>query len=120
MALPTGVSKDSIRAVYELLADTSAGEWETVSASQTDQVMGPTGAIGDWLTGILVVPANTSPGNIQIKDGAGSAITVFTGGATSVADLKPFYIQIGLRSLAGAWKLTTGASVSAIGIGNFT
>ncbi len=96
------------------------GQYETVAASQTDQVMGPTGAKGDYLTGILVVPATTSPGVIQIKDGSGSAITVFTGGATSVANLTPFFISLGLVSLSGAWKVTTGANVSAIGIGSFT
>jgi hypothetical protein len=117
MAVPSGVSRDSVRGVVELLP---GNEFETVAASQTDQVMGATGAAGDLLSSILVVPATTSPGNVQIKDGGGSAITVFTGGATSVADLKPFSICLGLRSLSGAWKITTGANVSAIGIGDFT
>lgn len=96
------------------------GHYETIAASQTDQAMGATGAAGDYLAGIVVVPATTSPGVIQIKDGGGSAITVFTGGATSVASLTPFYIELGLVSLSGAWKITTGANVSAIGIGTFT
>jgi hypothetical protein len=75
---------------------------------------------GDYLAGLLVVPATTSPGAVSIKDGSGSAIPVFTGGATSVADLKPFPIPLGLVSLNGAWKVTTGANVSVIAIGNFT
>jgi hypothetical protein len=58
-------------------------EYETVAASQTDQVIGPTGATGDYLAGVLIVPATTSPGAVSIKDGAGSAIPIFTGGATS-------------------------------------
>jgi hypothetical protein len=94
--------------------------YETVAASQTDQVMGATGAIGDVLDEILVVPASTSPGAVQIKDGAGSAITVFAGGATSVADLKPFRIKIGLIATGAGWKLTTGANVSVVGVGKFT
>lgn len=96
------------------------GHYETVAAGQSDQALGATGAAGDYLRGILVIPATTSPGTIQIKDGSGSAITLFTGGATSVADLAPFFIELGLVSLAGAWKVTTGANVSAIGIGTFT
>ncbi len=95
-------------------------EYETVAASQTDQVMGPTGAKDDLLESVLIIPATTSPGAVSIKDGAGSAITIFTGGATSVADLKPFRVELGLRSVSGAWKITTGANVSAIGCGNFT
>lgn len=102
------------------VSDQFEGEYETVAASQADQVLGATGAAGDYLDSLLVVPATTSPGAISIKDGAGSAITVFAGGATSVADLKPFNIPIGLVSQAGAWKITTGANVSLVGKGNFT
>lgn len=96
---------------------------ETVAASQTDQVLGATGAAGDILDGLLVVPASTSPGNVLIQDGNGSEITVFAGGATSVADLKPFFIPLGLIALATTspgWKITTGANVSVIAVGKFT
>jgi hypothetical protein len=102
------------------LKDINAGDYETVAASQTDQALGATGATGDYLAGVLIVPATTSPGAVSIKDGAGSAITVFTGGASSVSNLVPFFVPLGILSAAGAWKLTTGASVSAIGVGNFT
>lgn len=95
-------------------------DYETVAASQTTQAMGATGAVGDLLASVLIIPATTSPGAVQIKDGASTAITIFTGGATSVADLKPFLVPLNLRSAAGAWQITTGASVSAIGIGDFT
>ncbi len=95
-------------------------EYEAVAASSTAQVMGASGAVGDYLAGVLIVPATTSPGSVAIKDGANAAITIFTGGATSVADLKPVYVPIGAKSVAGAWQVTTGAAVSAIGFGNFT
>lgn len=95
-------------------------EYETVAASATDQALGATGATGDRLSHILIIPATTSPGAVSIKDGAGSAITIFTGGASSVTNLVPFVVPLGLKSLAGAWKVTTGANVSAIGVGDFT
>lgn len=95
-------------------------EYETVAASATDQALGATGATGDLLVGLLIIPATTSPGAVSIKDGAGSAITVFTGGAASVSNLVPFYVPLGLKSVSGAWKVTTGTNVSAIGIGDFT
>ena|ERR1700738_3369724 len=91
----------------------------TVAAS-TAQTLGTTGAAGDYLAGLLIIPGTTSPGAVTIKDGSNAAITIFTGGATSVADLKPFWIPIGLRSTVGAWQITTGANVAAIGTGNFT
>jgi hypothetical protein len=95
-------------------------EYETVAASATDQALGATGGAGDYLAGVLIIPATTSPGAVSIKDGAGSAITIFTGGATSVSNLVPFFVPLGIKSGSGAWKVTTGASVSAIGVGNFT
>jgi hypothetical protein len=96
-----------------------AGEYETVAASQTAQVLGATGAAGDYISGILAIPATTSPGNVLLLDGA-TSITVFAGGATSVSNLVPFFIPLGMISISGGWKITTGAAVSCIGIGNFT
>lgn len=120
MALTPGTLTGSIEAVYQTLVEMMAGDYETVAASQTDQALGATGAVGDYLNGVLIVPATTSPGAVSIKDGAGSAITIFTGGASSVTSLVPFYVPLNIRSAGGAWKVTTGANVSAIGIGNFT
>lgn len=98
----------------------NATEYETVAASQTDQALGATGATGDLLAGVLIVPASTSPGAVSIKDGAGSAITVFAGGASSLSNLVPFYVPLGVKSAAGAWSVTTGASVSVVAAGNFS
>lgn len=93
--------------------------WETIAASQTAQVMGGAGATGDFITGILVIPATTSPGAIALLDGS-TSITVFAGGATSVSGLAPFYIQLGIYSTGGPWKITTGANVSCIAMGSFS
>jgi hypothetical protein len=94
-------------------------EYETVAASQTAQTLGATGGTGDYIAGILVVPANLNPGNVLLLDNA-TSITVFAGGTGSVSNLIPFFIPLGMTSVSGAWKITTGASVSCIGIGNFT
>jgi hypothetical protein len=93
--------------------------YETVAASATAQALGATGATGDFINGLLVVPATTSPGNVLLLDNA-TSITVFTGGATSVSNLVPFFIPLGMTSVSGAWKVTTGANVSVIGVGKFT
>jgi hypothetical protein len=100
------------------LTNFGAGEYETVAAGQTAQTLGATGATGDFISGILVVPATTSPGNVLLLDNA-TSITVFTGGASSVSNLVPFFIPLGMISVSGAWKITTGSNVSCIGIGNF-
>lgn len=91
-----------------------------VAASKTDELISATGAAGDYLEGLLIIPATTSPGAVSIKDGVGSAITVFTGGASSVSSLVPFSIPLGFKSASGAWNVTTGANVSVIAVGDFT
>jgi hypothetical protein len=98
--------------------------YKTVAASQTTQLLGASGAVDDYLAGVLIVPATTSPGNVLIRDAAGgSDITIFTGGATSVGDLRPFMVPLGIMCLtvsSPGWRLTTGANVSAVAIGKFT
>lgn len=99
----------------------SPGKYETVAASQTKQVLGATGAAGDILASVTIVPATTSPGVVNLFDSAsGSTISLFAGGATSVASLAPITIPLGMVSLAGAWCITTGANVSVVAVGDFT
>lgn len=113
---PVNVSR--VIGVVESVPD---GEYATVAASQTTQVLGAGGgAAGDILIGVLVIPASTSPGAVQVKDGGNTAVTIFAGGATSVVDLRPFWIPLGILSTNGKWQVTTGASVSAVAVGKFT
>jgi hypothetical protein len=109
----------SLATINTNINNSLVGEYETVAASQTAQVLGATGGTGDFIAGVLVIPATTSPGNVLLLDNA-TSITIFTGGASSVSNLVPFMIPLGMKSVSGAWKLTTGANVSCIGIGNFT
>ena len=109
---PSGTQNTSV-------VSTTIDDYETVAASQTAQALGATGATGDFISGILVVPASVSPGNVLLLDNA-TSITVFAGGTNSVNSLVPFFIPLGATSVSGAWKITTGANVSCIGIGKFT
>ena len=100
------------------LSITPAGlEYETVPAGQTDQVLGATGAAGDYLSHIVIQPATTGAGTCTIKDGTTVIFTFTTG---TLADLSPKTVPFGLFSVNGAWKVTTGANVAIIGIGDFT
>jgi hypothetical protein len=96
-----------------------ADEYETVAASQTDQVLGATGATGDRIAGFLINPATTSPGTVILKDGS-TTIYTFTGGASSVSNLDTIPVPLGIKSVSGAFKITTGANVSVIAVGDFT
>lgn len=114
---------NSSRSPVFLVSESGAGlaSYETVAASQSDQIVGATGAVDDYLSGVLIVPGTTSPGAVSIKDGNGSSITIFAGGAGSVATLHPFFVPIGAKSVNATtpgWKITTGANVTAIGAGS--
>ena len=97
------------------------GRYQAVAASSTDaELKNMGGQPGDVFLGVLIIPGTTSPGAVSIKDGGGSSITLFAGGATSVADLKPFFVPVRARSRAGAWSITTGANVTALAVGRFS
>lgn len=93
-------------------------QYETVAASQTAQALGPTGGAGDFIEALIIVPASVSPGVVTLLDNAIS-INILPGGASSLTELKPIYVPLGLISVSGAWKVTTGANVSVIAIGRF-
>lgn len=99
-------------------------QYETVAVSATDQVMGASGGQYDYLAGVLIIPGTAAAGAVSIKDGNGSAISIFAGGGvTALPSLVPFLVPLGLHALAGTtpgWKITTGTNVTAIGIGKFT
>ena len=90
----------------------------TVAASQTDSVLGTTGAVGDYLYKLTLVVATAATAATSIKDGSGSAISILPnspGGGIGV-----YQVEISAPSVSGAWKLTTGAGVSVIAVGSFT
>ena len=97
-------------------------QYEVVAAGVTTaQTLGLTGATGDYLAGVLVFPSLASCSAVAIIDNATTIGTFPGGGTTALTDLKPFLIPVGLYSVSGPWKITTGASgVSVVGIGKFT
>src|SRR5437764_11194291 len=98
---------------YPIFANST--QYQAVAASQANAALGPGGgAAGDYLSHITIVPASLSPGAVTIADGGGSAITIFAGGASSLTGLVPFTVALGAKSTAGAWKVTTGASLSVV------
>ena len=99
----------------------AANTYNTIAASQTAQALtgGGGGATGDYLSHCVVIPTSTSPGVVTILDNS-TAIYSFPGGSTSLSNLVPFTIPVGAKSTSGAWKITTGASLSVVCVGKFT
>jgi hypothetical protein len=92
-------------------------EYETVAASQTAQAMGATGATGDFLSHVVFQPTAVGAGTCTILD---NATVIYTYTAGTLADLKPITVAINAFSVSGAWKITTGASMTATAFGDFT
>lgn len=93
-------------------------DYETVAASQTDQVLGPVGAAGDVLERLIITVATAATAAVSIKDGTGNAISIMPnspGGGIGV-----YSVPIGARSTGGAWKVTTGAGSTVLAVGKFT
>ena len=91
-------------------------DYETVAASQTDQVMGPVGKSGDILERLVITVATAATGTVSIKDGTNSAIPI-TAANTPIG---VYAVTIAARSSAGAWKVTTGAGATVVAVGAFT
>lgn len=95
------------------------GGFRAVAPGANTQVLGTTGAAGDFLGQLICVVNTPASAQVQIKNGTGAAVTVYpniaTGGVPGT-----YVIPIGLRSTLGAWQVTTGAGVEVIACGSFT
>src|SRR5262245_31541253 len=88
--------------------------YEAVAASQTDQVMGTNGDVGDVLIRVIVsVSTSGANGTCSIKDGSGSSIPL----VPASTPIGVYSIDVGAASASGGWKITTGSAATAIGVG---
>lgn len=96
----------------------SGWQYETVAASQTDQALGATGAVGDYLSRLVITVGTAATAVVSIKDGGGSSIPIMPnspGGGIGV-----YTVYVGACSSAGAWQVTTGAGSTVVAVGMFT
>ena len=92
-------------------------QYETVAASQTEQVLGTTGAVGNYLHRLIISNVTAATASVTILDGS-TSIVIQTGAAT--VPLGIFSIELNMASASGAWKVTTGAGATVIGVGIFS
>lgn len=96
-------------------------QYEHVAASQTAQVLGPTGAVGDYLHRIVITVATAATSLVRVVDGSGTGILTHTilpnavGGGVGV-----YNVEINAVSQDGAWKITTGAGSEVMAMGIFS
>ena len=92
-------------------------QYEHVAAGQTAQVLGGTGAVGDYLHRLICTVATAATGGVTIIDGAFSHILLPASAGTGV---NTYNIEVNAISRTGAWKVTTGAGVEVIAVGIFS
>ena len=96
--------------------EVGGSEYETVAVSQTDQVLGTAGAKGDFLARLVLNVITVASAGVTITDGT-TAIVIQTAAS---AVLGAQTVEIGIRAKTGPWKVTTGAGVTAIAVGQFS
>lgn len=90
--------------------------YETVAASQTAQVLGATGAVGDYIERLVVtVTASGATGTVTLIDNATNVLVIPANTPVGV-----YSVDLGMASASGAWKVTTGAGATAVGVGIFS
>lgn len=88
--------------------------YETVAVSQTAQVLGVTGGVGDYLDKLVVTVATSATGTVSLLDKSTSI--PITAANTPIG---VYEIKLGIRSASGPWKITTGAGATVIAVGEF-
>ena len=96
-------------------AATFALPYEHVAASQTGQVLGSTGATGDYLHRLIITVSTGLTGTVSLLDNTTSHVLVAANSAIGV-----YSVEVNTKSVNGAWKVTTGAGAEVLAIGNFT
>ena len=89
--------------------------YETVAASQTAQVLGGIGAVGDYLHRIVVSVSTSLTSTVSVLDN--STIVLAIPASTPVG---VYSLEINAASASGPWKITTGAGVTVLAVGFFT
>ena len=89
--------------------------YETVAASQTAQVLGGTGAVGDYLHRIVVTVTTTGTSTLSVIDGSTTVLTMAANTPVGV-----YSLEINAATATGPWKITTGAGVTVLAVGIFS
>ena len=96
-------------------------QYEHVAASSTAQVLGTTGAKGDYIHRLICTVTTAATGNVVIVDGSGTGILTHTVlPANPVGGIGVYNVELNAVSADGAWKITTGAGVEVMAVGIFT
>jgi len=94
-----------------------AYQYETVAASATAQVLGGTGAVGDYIHRLIISVVSVATAGVTLIDGS-TSIVLLTGAASNVPGV--YSIEVNALSSTGPWKITTGAGATVVAVGIFS
>lgn len=89
--------------------------YETVAASQTAQVLGQSGAVGDTIIRLIITVNTALTSTVTILDNATSIAIM-----PATTPVGVYSIDLGVQSVSGPWKVTTGAGATVVAVGNFS
>ena len=89
--------------------------YEHVANSVTAQVLGTTGAIGDYLHRLVVTVNTAATGTVVLTDGSFAHTLVRANTPIGV-----YSLEMNAISQTTGWKVTTGAGAEVLAMGNFT
>lgn len=92
-------------------------QYETVAASQTTQMLGGSGAAGDYLHRLIVTVNTAATSTVTLTDGVVAIPIVPANVASGVGVLN---VEVNAASLVSGWKVTTGAGVTVVAVGLFS
>jgi hypothetical protein len=92
-------------------------QYETVAASQTAQVLGGAGKAGDYLHRLVVTVNTAATSTVTLTDGVTAIPIVPANVGSGVGVLN---IELNMASLTTGWKVTTGAGVTVVAVGQFS
>lgn len=102
------------------LVSVMSSEMKNLVANTPSQQLGATGAVGDQLDGIWVVPTATTVGAISVANDA--VTSVLYSGGTVGADLKGFFLPFfGVKATAATgFRVSVGVGATGVAFGQFT
>ena len=103
--------------IKELTSPVQIGgtEYETVAASQTNLVLGGTGAKGDFISRAIITVVTAATSTVTLTDGTTGIVIMAANTAIGC-----YSIELGMRAATGPWKITTGAGATVIAVGQFS
>jgi hypothetical protein len=96
-------------------ASTYALPYEHVANSVTLQILGTTGAVGDYLHRLVVTVNTAATGTVVLTDG--SFVHTLVRANTPIG---VYSLEMNAISQTTGWKVTTGAGAEVLAMGNFT